>query len=220
SIGTFTNFVNEQDYKTIYHFKNGVTFTPFYETKIDSICNLKIEMQYRWQNADMNIDYDFGHSSFYKNIDYSFHLLNLNLICSFRLVEKKSFKLRFLFGAILGYNINTLAKGSGWEYHSQTQIDTNGNPIQILTTRQWEKDERHSKDLSIFNVGVDLGLDMIIPINNRMDFLIQNRYNIFITSITRQKNLRYTSLFSGYLNIGFRYNFYNHTAANKHRSLQ
>jgi len=207
SIGTFTNFTKKQGYDANYHLKSGVSISSFYETKIDSLCNLKVELQYKWQNADMEINNNAGHASFYKKVDYSFHLLNLNLICSFRLVEKKSFKLRFLLGPTFSYNFNTHAKGNGWEYYSQMQIDTNGNPIQVLTTREWEKDERNSKDLSTFNVGVDLGLEFIIPINHRMDFLIQNRYNIFITNITKQKELRYTSLFSGHLNIGFRYNF-------------
>ena len=204
SMGTFTNFVKKQEYDANYRLKNGVSLSSFYETKIDSICNLKIELQYRWQNADMDIDYHFGHSSFYKNIDYSFHLLNLNLICSFQLVKKKSFNLFFLLGPTFAYNVNIAAKGNGWEYYSQTQIDTNGNSKYILTTRQWEKNERNSKDLSTFNVGIDLGLEFIIPINNRLDFLIHNRYNIYFTSFTKQI---YTSLFLGNLNIGVRYNF-------------
>jgi hypothetical protein len=207
SIGTFTNFTKKQEYDANYHLKNGATISSFYETKIDSICSLKIELQYKWQNVDMEINNNVGHASFYKKIDYSLHLLNLNLICSFRLVEKKSFKLRFLLGTTFSYNLNTHAKGNGWEYYSQTQIDTNGNLVQILTTREWKKNERNSKDLSVFNVGLDCGLDFIFPINDKMDFLIQNRYNILLINIAKQKNLRYTSLFSGYLNIGFRYNF-------------
>jgi len=208
SIGTFTNFTKKQGYDANYHLKSGASISSFYETKIDSLCNIKIELQYRWQNADLEVDYYFEHSSFYKNIDYSFHLLNLNLICSFRLVEKKSFKLRFLLGPTFSYNLNTHAKGSGWEYYIQSQIDTNGNPVQILSTREWEKNERHSKDLSSFNVGVELGLEFIIPINHKMDILIQNRYTLFITNITKQKELRYTTLFSGDLNIEFRYKFH------------
>jgi hypothetical protein len=208
SIGTFTNFVKKQGYDANYHLKSGVSVTSFYETKLDAICNLKVELQYRWQNTDFKINNNAGHSSFYKKMDYSFHLLNLNLICLFQLVETKSFKLCFLLGPTFALNVNTTAKGNGWEYYSQMQIDTNGNPIQILTTREWEKDERNSKDLSKFNVGIDLGLDFIIPLNSRMDFLIQNRYNIFITNFTKQKNLRYTSLFLGNLNIGVRYKFH------------
>jgi len=207
SVGRFFNFTKDHNYKAKYHFKNGATFTSFYETKLDTLCNIKVELQYRWQNADMNIDYSAGHSSFHKKADYSFHLLNLNFICSFRLVEKKSFKLRFLLGPTFSFNVNTFAKVKGWEFYTQTQIDTNGNSISTVATRDCEIKIPHSKDLFIFNIGVDLGLEFIIPITAQTDFLIQNRYNIFLTDISNQKDLRYTSLFSGYLNIGFRYNF-------------
>ena len=208
NLGTFTNFTKKQDYKAIYHFKSGLAFSSFYETKMDSVCNIRIELQYKYQNVDMEIENNAGNSSFYKNIDYSLHLLNLNLICSFRLVEKKSFKMNLLFGPTLAYNMNTTAKGNGWEYYHTTQIDTNGNPIQFLTTQNWEKNERNSKDISKFNFGIDVGFDFVIPINNRMDFLIQNRYTIFLTNIMKQKSFRYTSLFTGNLNIGFRYKFH------------
>ena len=208
SVGKFANFSKEQDYNAIYHFKSGVAFSSFYETKMDSGCNIRIELQYKWQNADMEINYNAGHSSFYHNSDYSFHLLSLSPICLFRLAEKKRFKLNFLFGFNFAYNMNTNAKGNGWNFHFRTQTDTNGNSIPILTTRNWEKNERNSKDLSKFNFGIDIGLDFIIPINDKMDFLFQNRYHVFLTNIMAEKKIRYTSLFTGYLNIGFRYNFH------------
>ena len=204
-VGTFTNFTKKQDYNANYHFKSGVNFSSFYETKIDSGFNLRVELQYKWQNADMKIDYNAGHSSFYNNTDYSFHLLNINLICLFRLIEKKLIKMNLLFGPTLAYNINTIAKGNESGYYYETQIDTNGNSMPFLTTRNWEKNEHNSKELSKFNFGIDLGLDFIIHISNKMDFIFQNRYNIFLTNIMKSKNLRYTSLFTGYLNIGFRY---------------
>jgi len=207
SFGTFTNFVKEEHYNAKYHFKSGVAFSFFYEAKLDTICNLIIETQYKWQNADMKIDYNIWHASFHRDMKYSFHLLNFNLIYSFRLVEKKAFKLYFLLGPTFTYNVNTSAKGNGWDFVSQTSIDSIGNPIQILTTRHWVKNENNSKDLSKFNVGVDLGLNFIIPISNKADLFIQNRYNIFLTNFSKQNNLRYTSLFSGYVNVGFRYKF-------------
>lgn len=209
NVGTFFNFAKKQDYNATYNFKNGISFSSFYETKIDSGCNIRIELQYKWQNADMEIENNAGHASFYKNIDYSFHLLNLNFICLFKLVEKENFKLNFLFGLNSSYNVNTVAKGNGWEYHYATQIDSNGNSIPFLTTQNWEKNERDSKDLSKFNFGIEVGIDFIIPINNKMDFLFQNRHNIFLMSILPVKNFRYTSLFTVYLNVGFRYKFGN-----------
>ncbi len=204
--GTFTDFAKKQEYDANYNIKNGIAFSSFYETKMDSLSNLRIELQYRFQNADMEIKSNAGHASFYKNLDYSFQLLNLNLIYSFRLIEKKAFKMYFLFGPTFSYNINTIAKGNGWEFYYQMQVDTNGNPVSILTTRKWEKDESNSKDLSKFNIGVDIGLDFMIPINDRMDFILQNKYNLFLTNITTFDDLRHTSLLTGYLNLGLRYN--------------
>lgn len=208
SKGGFTDFAKKQDYEANYHFKNGVVISSFYETKMDSVSNLRIELQYKQQSADMEIKNNAGHVSFYKNLDYSFQLLNLNLIYSFRFIEKKSFKINFLIGPTFSYNINTIAKGNGWEFYYQTQVDTNGNPVQILTTRNWEKNESNSEDLSQFNIGLDLGLDFMIPINDRIDFLLQNRYNIFLTNITTLDDLRHTSLLTGYLNFGLRYNLH------------
>ncbi|MBN2730100.1 MAG: outer membrane beta-barrel protein [Bacteroidales bacterium] len=207
--GTFTDFAKKQDYDANYHLKNEVAFSSFYETKMDSTNNLRIELQYKLQRADMEIKYNAGHSSFYKNLDYSFHLLNLNLIYSIHIIKKKSFELNFLLGPTFSYNINTVAKGNGWEFYYQTQVDTSGNPVQILTTRNWEKDERNSKDLSKFNIGFDAGLDFLIPLNDRLYFLLQNRYNIFLTNITILKDLRHTSLLTGYINIGLMYKLKN-----------
>jgi hypothetical protein len=206
---SFTTFAKKQNYDANYHFKNGVAFSFFHESKMDSTINLKIELQYKLQNADMKIKNDAGKASFYTNMDYSFHLFNLNLSPSFRIIEKKMFKMNFLLGMTLAYNITTTAIGNGWESHYVEQVDTNGNFVHVLTTRDWEKNERNSKDLSKFNVGIDIGLDFIIPVNNRMDFLLQNRYNIFFTNIMTLKYFRYTSLFTGILNIGFRYKFTN-----------
>jgi len=212
SAGAFTNFIKDPSYEAIYHFKPGIVFSSFYENKMNSVVNFKLELQYRWQNADMEVKHTSGTLSSYSNIDYSFHLLNLNLIYSFRMVERKTFQLYFLFGLSFAYNVNTVAKGNGWDPYHITQTDTSGNTVHIMTTQNWKKNERNSKDLSTFNIGIDAGLEVIIPINNRLDFLVQNRYNLFLASIMAKK-IRYTSLFTGYLNIGFRYNFHNCTAA-------
>jgi hypothetical protein len=208
SKGTFLNFANKQDYDAKYHLKNGVVISSFYETKMDSTPNLRIELQYKFQNTDMEIKDNSGNYSFYKNINYSFQLLNLNLIYSLQLFENNSLKMLLPVGVTMAYTVNTKAKGNGWDFIYKTQVDTNGNPVQILTTQNWEKNESKSKDVSQFNFGLDIGLDLMIPLNNKLDFMIQNKYNIFLTNITTLKNLRYTSLLTGYLNFGLRYDLH------------
>lgn len=203
--GTFWAFANKRDYDAKYHLKNGAAFSSFYETKMDSTINLKIELQYQFQSGDMEINNHASHiSSFYKNLNYSFHLLNLNLDYSLPLFENRSWKMYFLLGPTFSYNINTTAKGNGWNFYYQTQIDTNGNPVHILMTQNWEKNESNSKDLSKFNFGFDIGFNFVMPINNKLDFLLQNKYNIFFTSITRAPGQ--TSLLTGRLDVGLRYN--------------
>jgi hypothetical protein len=204
--GTFINFTKKQNYDATYHWKNGGVFSVFYQFQIDSTSIFGVEMQYKFQKADIEINNNAGNSSFYKNMDYSFQMLNFNLNYSFRLIEKKSLKMYLLFGMIFSYNTKTAAQGNGWEFYMQRQTDTNGNPVNLLTTRHWEKEEHYSKDLSLFNMGIETGLDFLIPVNNSLDFILQNRYNIFATNISTA-NIRYTSLFTGYLNIGLRYNF-------------
>lgn len=204
--GTFFNFSKKPDYDANYQLKSGFSVASFYETQMDSIINIRVELQYRLQNAGMEIYRNAGHASFYKNLDYSLHLLNLNLIYLFRIVDRKPFKANILFGPTFSYTINTLARGNGWDYRLVTQIDTSGNPVSFITTQDWEKDERNSKDLSRFTVGVDLGLEFIIPVRNQLDFLIQNRYTILITGVSKMKGTRPTSLFTGGLQVGLRYN--------------
>lgn len=204
--GTFFNFSKKLDYDANYQLKSGFSAASFYETKMDSIINIRVELQYRLQNAGMEIYRNAGHASFYKNLHYSLHLLNLNLLYLFRIVDRKSFKANILFGPTFSYTINTLAKGNGWDYRLVTQIDTLGNSVSFITTQDWEKNERNSKDLSRFNVGVDLGFDFLIPVHDQLDFLIQNRYTIFLTNVSKMKNIQHTSLFTGSLQVGLRYN--------------
>ncbi len=201
-------FTNNEEYNAKYHLRNGASFASFYEMKMDSVTNLRIELQYKFQNADMEIkNYASLASSSYKNLDFSFHQVNLNLIFTFRLIEKHFFKIDFLFGPAVSYTINTKSKGNGWDIVYETQTDTSGNPIQILKTRAWEKNESKSKDISLFNFGFDCGFDFMIPINDKIDFIVQNKYNGSLTHLLTLDNLKYTSLFTGYLSIGLRYKF-------------
>lgn len=203
--GKFFNFSKNDDYDTKYHLKSGFSVASFYEAKMDSISNFRVELQYRFQNADMAIDYNAGHASFYKNLNYSFHLLNLNLLYAFEIVNRKSFKINIVLGPTLSFVTNIRARGNGWDYQQVTQVDTLGNPVSSITTQDWEKNERNSKDLSMFNIGVDLGLDFIIPVRDQLDFLIQNKYNIIINNILKLDNIKPTSLFTGSLQLGIRY---------------
>lgn len=202
------DFTNNEEYNAKYHLRNGASFSSFYEMKMDSVTNLRIELQYKFQNADMEIKNHLSHaSSSYKNLDFSFHQANLNLVFTFQLLEKHFLKIDFLIGPTVSYTINTKSEGKGWDIVYETQTDTSGNPIQILTAHTWEKNESKSKDISLFNFGFDCGFDFMIPINDKIDFISQNKYNVSLTHLFTLDHLKYTSLFTGYLNIGLRYKF-------------
>lgn len=205
SKGKFFDFTTDKYYDAKYLLHNGANFSSFYETKFDSSKSLKIELQYKYQKADLEIHNNFGHGSYYKNLSYSFQLLDIGCIYSLRLI-KKPLELYFSFGPTLSYNIKTTSIGNGWNFVSLSQIDTNGNPVSMLTTRNWEINESHSNDLSLINLGFDAGFDFIVPINNVFDFIFQNRYNLFITNATKIYVLNYTSLITGNLKFGLRYN--------------
>lgn len=213
-IGGFTeaklfNFTNDEEYNAKYHLRNGASFSTFYEMKVDSVTNLRIEFQYKFQKTDFEIKNNAGHASFYKNLDYSFQQANLNLVFTFRLLEKRFLKINFLLGPTVSCTINTKSKGDGWDFVYEIHMDTSGNPIQIPTIHNWLKNESKSKDISLFNFGFDCGFDFMIPINHKFDLIIQNKYNVSLTHLFTIDNLKYTSLFTGYINIGLRYTFNN-----------
>lgn len=203
---TLFNFAKKDNYDVNYQLKSGFSIASFYETKLDEISNVRVELQYRLQNVGMEIYQHAGHGSYYKKLDYSLNLLNLNLIYLFRIVDSKRLKINISFGPTFSYNLSTRSKGNGWDYRLISQSDTLGNPVSFMTTENWVKDERNSKDFSKFNVGVDLGLVFVIPIRDQLDFLIQNRYNVLISNIFKMNYVHPTSMFTAGFQIGFRYN--------------
>lgn len=195
--GRFFNFFKDDTYHANYRLKSGFSLATFYETKDKPVVSFRVGLQYSFQKADMEVSEQVSHSSFYTKIDYSIQLLVLNLDLVFQLVNQPKLKFNLLFGPDFSYTFNTKAKGEGWTYYSAS----------MGAKQYWEKDERNSKDFSKFNFGFNLGLEFTIPVRDQLDFLIQNKYNIFITNITKIKNIQSTSLFIGGLHLGLRYHF-------------
>lgn len=197
------------DYEAKYPVNNGTSFSLFYEDKIDS-SRFRVELQYVHQNVGMEIKNNTGYiSSFYKNMDYSFRLLNLNLNYSFCLVEEKSVGIYCVFGPTFFYTLTTHVHGNGWEFYYQPQTDSSGNAVNMLLSRNWTKNEKNTKDIAKFNYGLDVGIDLTFPLKKSgVDIILQNKYTFFLNNITApQKELHYTSLFIGKLSLGLRYRF-------------
>ncbi len=192
NMGKFFNFSIDPGYSSKFQLKSGFSADSFYETKNMPALSLRVGLQYNYQEADIEISVNEGHSSSYTKLDYSFHLLKLNSNLVFQVFERNNLKLNVLFGPEFSYTINTKAKGEGWTYYSASTGEK----------QYWKKDERNSKDLYNFNFGVDLGLEFIVPVRNQLDFLIQNRFEILMTKVFGL----HIPLFTGSIQVGLRYN--------------
>lgn len=201
----FNNFSKKEGYDARYQIKNGYHISSFLETKMDSIIFLRIEIQYKFQNASLDVKNNLGHESFYRKIDYSMDYLCINLNYSFPIKNRKAKGFFLLFGPSFSYNTLTQSNGIGWDLNYQTQMGPNGNPIQVLKKQDWQKKESKSNDLSKFTFGLDLGIEFRLKINDKVGFILQNKYNLALTNTTTFEDLRHTSLGSGYLNIGILY---------------
>jgi hypothetical protein len=64
------DFVNYENYTTKYKFKNDLSFSLFFESKLDNVSCLRTEVQYERQNLDLEIRSGQGKSAFYQKSNY------------------------------------------------------------------------------------------------------------------------------------------------------
>ena len=198
SAATLLDYSLNDDYSANYTIKSGVGLSVFYEGVYEeNVSNYRVELQYQYQEAGMEVDNDIGGDSFYKDMDFSFHQLNLNLSYLFPLIKKSKIGMSLLVGATISVNMNTRSKGNGVDYVIV--------PIGPSFQKYWEKDERNSKDLTKLNCGVNLGLEFLFPMNDRLDFLVQNKYYLSAMSAVKMSRVVYTPILTGQLNLGLRY---------------
>lgn len=205
--GKFIDFNNENKYETgDYHFKGGISYSIFYENKIGSISNFRIELQYKLINMGYESKYYRYNDTFDSSLVYSSKLLNMNLIYLIKIKDTKFLKLCFLTGGILSYNIKTRAKGAGMQEAYIQYIGNNGYPYYQYIYRKWEVDDHNSNGLTKFNFGIANGFELKFALYKRIDLLFQNRYEFFLTRIIAAADPRNTRFFSIDLNLGLRYN--------------
>jgi hypothetical protein len=194
-----------QEYVSKYQFHNSLNVMFFYEMKLDSNTNFRFETSYLYKELDLEVKYNAGKGSFYRDLSFRSHFFNATFLYSFNLTPQRQSRINFLLGPVLSFNLKTTTKGNGWDYVLINQIDTNGNNVSILTTQNWEIDDKNSKEINWLNIGVDAGFEFPFAITNNIDVYIQNRYFINVTDILTSKKLSYTSLFRPSLNIGLKY---------------
>lgn len=193
----------ESDYKSFYNY----TFSIFYKEQIKETQFFGFELENKALKSTMELYYNAGHASFYHNVTY-----DLNMIIFYFVYEKSLFSngkidFRLNISPYLGYMIKSYAKGTGWNYEYVSDIDTNGNNISYLIVKNWHKDEKNTNDLNKFNIGARLGLNLILPLSERLSFFVNNTYCFGINNILKIEDARYTGLRSIELKIGLHYYF-------------
>lgn len=152
-------------------------------------------MQYVNQNADLEVKSQYGHSSFYKDLAFNFQKLDINFNLVFHVVDKEKVRFNLFVGPNFSYMLQSRVKGKEWTHY------TAGSDSKIHI----ERDDRNSKDIPKFYLGVNLGFDVAFPVSEQLDILVQNSYNMSISNALGLSGLNKTSLFSGALRIGILY---------------
>lgn len=166
NVSRLVNFRIDNDYTfQHYNFKSGFSVASFYETSNLSNIGMRVGLQYSFQNADLEIEYHQGHTSYYKNIDYTFHKLDLQFDLVFSILKEEKLKINFVVGPEIDFMVKTISRGYGWDHYSSG----------LSGMKDWEVVNRNSKDFSVINLGVGLGIEFLIPFNNRLEFLIQHK---------------------------------------------
>lgn len=194
------------EYESEYHFKSGFNFSGFYQPKND---RFRFELQYVNQKVDLITALYGGHvtGTLHNKMDYTFQQLNLGVLRIFHPVQKEKFQMNILLGVIAGYTLNTKAKGTYSSIETKSYVDTNGVSHNYTVSDMRTKDERNSNDLSRFNAGLHFGLEFVFPVSQKIDLLIQNRYNLFFTNYLKVEHTMSAALLSGALNVGVKYRF-------------
>jgi len=206
NIGINQSFFYDTHKASYYKFTNktGYSFSAFYEKKLDERSNLKIESQYSYLNSSISIKRDEPLLQKEQNINYSFHQSSLGLLYKLRFFELKSKKLYFIIGLNGSYILKTNLTDIGWENAYNKEL-VNGVPTYVYSSNSCAIHDKNSKVLSQLNLGFDFGLEFEFPINNKLDFVIQNKFNICLTDKIASEELRNLSYFSNYLNLGVKY---------------
>ena len=196
------DFSKEEEYISKYNFHQSANAIVHYEMKLDSNTNFRFETSYLYTEMDLEVKNNLSKASFYRDLRFFSHFINLTLLYSFNLKPAKERRLNFLIGPVFSINMQTSAEGSGWDYVLLQQIDTNGNNVSILTKQNWETQNKRSREFSHINFGLDAGFELPIKINNSVTAFVQNRYLLNFSDVLTSKKLNYTTFVRLSFNFG------------------
>ncbi|MBU3661181.1 MAG: hypothetical protein FGM14_15010 [Flavobacteriales bacterium] len=123
----------------------------------------------------------------------------------FRLSKDKKTTFNLFLGPTFSYNIRSVLNGNGSspDFHSFT--DSLGYVHTWYSSKDWEIKDQKSSKFSGFNFGFNLGLSVCYPIKDRLDFVFENRYSLFMYQIINISRSDYGSFLRGDLSMGLRF---------------
>ena len=205
SNSNFYTWHAKDEYKTDYRDYNNYLFSVIYKERYNKNLYHGIELENSRFISNVESEYLAGYSSYYHNVQYEMNLLTL-----FFLIEKEYsiFKNTGLFlnvSPFAGYSIFSKAQGAGWDYIYKTRIDSNGNEINYITKDHWTKNEKNTKDLEKYILGLRLGIGFKMHLNEKFSLAIRNSYSFGVNNIMKNENLNYTSARKINFSIGIIY---------------
>lgn len=207
SNSSFYSFFSETDYKTDYKSFHNYTYSILYKEQIKETEFYGFEIENKTFKSKLELNYTAGHASFYHNVIYDLNMINFYLVYEKSIFSNPKLDFRINISPYAGYIIKSHAKGTGWNYEYVSEVDTNYNNISYLTVKNWVKDENNTVDLNKFSIGTRLGLNLILPLNERLSCSISNTYCFGLNNILKIEDANYTGLRSIEINIGFYYHF-------------
>ena len=196
------DFTKEEEYISKYNFHQSANVIVQYEMKLDSNTNFRFETSYLYTEMDLEVKNNLGKASFYRDLRFYSHFINLTLLYSFNLTPQKVRRFNFLIGPAFSINMQTRAEGSGWDYVLLQQVDTNGNNVSILTKQNLETQNKSSREFDNVNFGLDAGFELPIKITNSVTAFVQNRYLLNLSDILTSKKFNYTTFARLNFNVG------------------
>lgn len=200
SMTGFFDYSKEANYYSSYSNGIGNTFSLWVENYEDSTSRWRVGIQYALRHADVEVNYEKDPLPLYRDLNYTFQTLSLNLGYTSPIYRKwMTFSLQY--GVTASYVMDTKVQGEGWEYFWATP------PPKTREYLEWTKSENNSKDINRVLFGVALGAEFAFPITDKFEALLLNNYELYLMNVLKVDGIKYTSMFSGSLNVGVRYSF-------------
>jgi hypothetical protein len=112
--GNFIDFTKEDHYSTDYPTSSLVSAGLVYTTQLDSLWKFRFEVQFASDNAEMDIEYLSGHSSFRKKLDFQYQKLQLNVLYPFKLTQLNRIGVGLNVGPSASWLLNEQSESSEW----------------------------------------------------------------------------------------------------------